>query len=342
MIEAPGAALAQGAGRVRRDPAARRALAEWRRLAGGGRTLLAVSGGADSTALALAIAPRAPGSCVIGHVRHVMRSHAETRADRDAVAQLAQRLQTPFVEAALGPIAGNPEDTARRARRRALAELAARARCVCVATGHTADDQAETLIMALARGAGLRGWSAMPASAPLGPGVSLIRPMLGVTRADSERLCRLAGVPWRDDHTNDDPARARAHLRARVTPALRQRWPGVAERLSAAARVAADAQGLVEDRAAEVFGDVYAWPRDRLRRERAIVLDEGLRSAWRRLTGGVGADRLGRRRVGPAVDAIRDRQTVARRFEWPGGVELVVGARLVAMQTPECAGAGRP
>ena len=320
---------------LRRDPAARLIVRRWRRLTGGRRTLVAVSGGADSSALALTLASAEPAALVIGHVRHEMRTEQETAEDRDAVVALAERLGAPMVEARIGSIEGNEEDAARRARRSALTVLARERECVAVAVGHTADDQAETVLMSLMRGAGPRGLAGMPESCQLGEGIRLVRPMLACMRGDAERLCRLAGHDWREDRTNLDETRARAFLRARVIPELRSRWPRGVERSAAAAGLLADAAGLIEDRAREVFGASLGWRREALVRERDIVIGDGLRSAWRRLTGGAGADRLSQRRVGVVLACIRDTQMRDRVFRWPGGVRVQVGARLVTMRRTE-------
>ncbi len=218
---------------VQRDAAARAVLRRWRELTGGSgtrdpdrRTLVACSGGADSTALVLALADSQP---LVGHVVHDLRDRAETSAERDRVASLAAGLGLGFIETAVAvrALPGNAEANARRARYRALEALASRAGCPFVATAHHAGDQLETMLMAMLRGAGIGGLAGMPASRALGRrGVLLVRPMLGIGRADAERLCTLAGVGWATDPTNADISRFRAALRHGPLRALEAMRPG--------------------------------------------------------------------------------------------------------------------
>lgn len=316
--------------RVRRLGSARRLAARWRTLTSGAPTLCACSGGADSTALLLALAAAEPARLTAAHVVHDMRPTSEALADRDAVRDLAARLAVPFVEASASrDSAGNTEAQLRRSRYAALAALARQERCAFVATGHTADDQLETMVMALARGAGLRGMRGAAEHREIAEGVTLIRPLLSVTRDEAERICAAAGVEWRTDATNADTARLRAALRAGPLRDLLALRPAAARRASETAALLRDAQTVVESRARAVFGERLAWPRDMLRAEPAVVVGEGLRAAALRLREGAGADRLTSRVVRPAVDAVRDDSTEPRAFEWAGGVRIEVTAREV-------------
>lgn len=307
---------------------------------------MACSGGADSVALAVALAAAAPGFVEIGHVVHGMRSAAESGADRDMVRDLAGALGAGFFERTLRAEIGNAEASARRGRLEALVEMAAEARCGFIAAGQHAGDQFETVLMALARGAGPRGAGGMPRSRELALGVTLVRPMLGVEREDCERICRLAGVEWRHDRTNDDRTRTRAAIRHNVTPAVLAVRPGAVRRAAESAELLADAAGLVEDRARVVFGDGFSWQREKIAAERRVVIGEGLRSAYARLAGGAGRDRLSQRRVNSAIEAIRDGATHERFFTWPESVRLDIGAGLVSMKREASArgrvGAGDP
>jgi hypothetical protein len=241
--------------------------------------------------------------------------------------------------------ADNAERSARDARYGALGAMAFEAGASFVATGHHADDQLESVVMGLIRGAGADGLRGIAPSRPLlgGTGlqtgasaslstITLIRPCLTITHADAERLCRDAGVASRIDATNADTTRLRAALRHGPLRDLAAIRPRAALRAAASAELLRDAAGLVQDRAREVFGPELTWPRDRLRAERAIVIGAGLRRAALRLTGGAHGDALTSKALGPAVGAIRDDSTEARAFDWAGGLRLTVGARRVGLE----------
>jgi tRNA(Ile)-lysidine synthase len=183
-----------------------------------GRVILAVSGGADSTAL-MVLAQRwrrrrARGPhLVVATVDHGLR--LGSRAEAKAVGALARRLGLtheilPWRGAK--PTTGI-EAAAREARYRLLAELARRLGADAIATAHTLDDQAETVLMRLAAGSGPAGLAGMRAL-DLRHGVVLLRPFLGVRKARLLATLARAGIGWVDDPMNADPAFARARLRA--------------------------------------------------------------------------------------------------------------------------------
>ncbi len=301
--------------RIRRLAPARAAVRSWRELTGGRPTLIACSGGADSTALAIALA--GGRGHAIAHIVHDMRPASEANVDRDAVRELAGKLGLPFHESQVScRDDGNVESAARRARYRALERIARDANIAFVASAHHADDQFESLVMALIRGAGLRGLSGIAPSRPLSDSVTLVRPMLRLTRADSEAICRAAGIEWVHDRTNLDETRARAGLRLGPIAQIRDHRPGAALRAAKSADLLRDAAQVVEERVIGVFGDADQWPRARLRTETALVVGAGLRRAALRVSGGIGADRLTARIVDPVVRAVRDNSTEPRRFTW--------------------------
>ncbi len=330
---------------TRKDAAVRRITPTWRELTGGTgrgrdsvrRTLLACSGGADSSAMVLALAAGAASpekTFVVAHIVHDLRPAADALADRDATRELAEALGIPFVEARVNvrPEGGNAEAAARRLRYAALERLASEQRCPVIATAHHADDQLETMLMALVRGGGPRGLAGIAECSRRG-GLRLIRPMLGMTRADCERLCREAGWPWREDATNKDASRLRAALRQRVLPVLEAIRPGASRRAARSAGLFGGAAALVRERAQGLIerGECdlgFAWGRRDLRREPAIVVGEVLRRAALCLADGRNADRLGSNLVMPVVRALRGRCTDPRRFQWPC-VEVSVDAHSV-------------
>lgn len=323
------------AARVRQLASTRRIVRRWRVLTAVGasqRTLVACSGGADSTALALALAS-ATRDLAIAHVLHDLRPQAQALADRDSARALAETLDLPFVEARVQvrQTPGNAEALARKARYAALATLAHRAGAPFVAVAHHADDQLETLVMGLIRGSGPRGLSGAAERRALDDGVWLIRPMLGCARMDAERLCAAAGLTWREDATNTDMARLRAFLRHGPLADVRRRRPAASMRAARAARLCRDAAGLVRDRARAVFGDGFDWPREALARERSIVIAEGLRLAFRALTCGEGLDRVSGRLLDDACRAIRDGRGGERRFAFPARLELRIDSSRVRL-----------
>lgn len=339
---------------------ARRVVAQWRRLTtpsaragargrgAGAGTLLAVSGGADSSAMALAMAALAgPARLVIGHVVHDLREPAAALADRDATRALADRLGLEFVERSVRvrDEPGNAEAAARRLRYRALAEMARGVGVRFVATAHHADDQLETVLMAMLRGAGPRGLAGIAERRRLvgaggqeqGGGVWVVRPMLVLGRASAERLCRESGWPYRVDSTNADTTRLRAALRARVTPVLAELRPEAAARAVGLSRLMRGVCALVDRRSARLAGGspVGPWARSAVRRAGEVEIGQLLRNAAAVASPGqAGADRLSARVVGAAVAAIKDGCTDPRRCRL-GGVEVLVTAREVTV-VPRC------
>ncbi|MEV4198083.1 tRNA lysidine(34) synthetase TilS [Micromonospora globbae] len=228
--------------------AVRRALAG---LTADGPVLVACSGGADSLALADAaafVAPRLGRRAGLVTVDHGLQEGSAERAAAVAAWAVARGLAP--VEAVRVDVAGRlggPEAAAREARYEALVATARRHGAAALLTGHTRDDQAETVLLALARGAGPRGLAGMPARRDLG-GVPLLRPLLDVSRDQTRAACAALDLtPWVDPH-NSDPAYARARVRAEALPALvRALGPGVLDGLARTARlVAADNAALDE------------------------------------------------------------------------------------------------
>lgn len=320
---------------VRSDPAARRVVREWRRLtapsecaaAVGGRTLVACSAGADSTALLLILAG-ATDNLVAAYIRHDMRPPAQTDLDLAFVRELAASLGVTFVTRDVSLEPGNPEAQARRARYAALTDLALEHACPFVAVAHHADDLLETQLMALLRGASLRGLASLRPRRRLSSRVTLIRPMLALTRDDAMRICAGAGVRPIQDATNLDTDRLRAALRAGVLGGLA---PRAARRAHQTAALMRDAHALIAERAREVRADQGAWCRDTLAAQRTVVIIEAIRAEFRRQTLGVGLDALSSRALAPVVRAIRDESNEPRVFPLPSGVRIEVGERRVRM-----------
>ena len=224
--------------------AVRRWLAEH---AGGGPVTVACSGGPDSLALVAAAAREAPGVTALV-VDHGLQPGSADVAARAAAHALALGCAHARVLPVIVGAAGGPEAAARHARYPALRGASAGA---VVLLGHTLDDQAETVLLGLARGSGARSLAGMPAwDDPWG------RPLLGVRRAETVRACAELGVAaWSDPH-NDDPAHTRVRLRHEVLPLLEEVLAGgVAAALARTAAQLRDDDAALEAVAAGVAVD---------------------------------------------------------------------------------------
>lgn len=227
------------------------------RLSPGPRTWwVAYSGGLDSTVLLHAMAAlRARTGCVLraAHIDHGLQS-ASARWTRTCAA-VCERLGIPLEVRSLDarPARGeSPEAAARNARYRALAGLLGDGDCLL--TAHHRDDQAETLLLQLLRGAGPHGLAAMPALESFARGFHA-RPFLGLDRGDLEAWAREAGLEWIEDPSNFDVGFRRNYLRHEILPRLRVHWPALGRTLARSAAHCAAAAAVIDERAE----DDLAW-----------------------------------------------------------------------------------
>lgn len=220
------------------------------------RGLVALSGGADSLALALACAVlvgtregRRLNPIGAAVVDHGLQSGSDAVAAAAAgVARILGLTPVTVTRVEVARTGDGPEADARRARREALAAAARDAvpgaGAAVVLTAHTADDQAEQVLLGLARGSGTRSLAGIPARGTLPGGAAVARPLLGLTRADTETICRWAGLTWFEDPHNRDPTLLRSRVRTRVLPALEDPdaglGPGVRAGLVRTAAIAAE------------------------------------------------------------------------------------------------------
>ncbi|MFI6074944.1 tRNA lysidine(34) synthetase TilS [Actinoplanes sp. NPDC051343] len=208
-----------------------------------GLVLVACSGGADSLALAAAarFVGRGRGVGLVTVDHGLQEGSAQRASDVAGWARAAG-----FDPVVVAPVRtdgrpGGPEAAARTARYEALTAAASSHGASAVLLGHTRDDQAETVLLALARGAGPRGLAGMPVRRGI-----LLRPLLDVARADTRKACAALGlVPWDDPH-NVDPSYARARVRSDALPALvAALGPAVVDNLARSApMIAADNEAL--------------------------------------------------------------------------------------------------
>ncbi len=178
------------------------------------RAVVALSGGADS-AVAARLMQDLGVPCRAVHIDHGLPGSAAMRAAAGAVAQVLDiDLEVHAVTVAAGP---SPEDQARTARYAALEGQLDEGEWLV--TGHTIDDQAETVLLHLLRGTGFDGLGGIPRRRG-----RILRPLLAVTRAQTRELATLLGIPWRDDPSNEDLDLRRNELRRVVIPDLERRF----------------------------------------------------------------------------------------------------------------------
>ncbi len=330
----------------------RNLITEWRRLQlpfSGGSVVVAVSGGADSVSLLLAMVDlfkrkKIEHRIIAAHLNHGLRE-AESDSDEDFVRELANRLGVEFVcELISVSKKGNLEQNARNARYEFLRSTAMNNDAFAVLTGHTMNDQAETFLLNLIRGSGIDGLTAMPsirslqASATneparaetienlefeisdLGSEIKLIRPLLTwAKRSDTESFCVENGVEYRNDAMNDDVEFKRVRIRRELIPMLQTMNPKIIETLAVTA-------GLIGGRDIAIQIPICA----ELKTSELRPLSEGelfqtLRS-WLRLqrgnTRGIGLKHI------KAVAQLIFSEKSGRMAELPGGVVVRSGGEL--------------
>jgi tRNA(Ile)-lysidine synthase len=236
--------------------------------------VVAVSGGPDSVALLHALATlqlaqsASHRSLVIAHLNHQLRG-LDSDGDERFVHQLHDALQARGVtelvlrceRADVGACArqegDNCESVGRRIRYDWLTRIARESNAPFVATGHTADDQAETVLHRLLRGTGLRGLRGIAARRPLAPGIELIRPLLEATRAEVLAYLEAEGQTYREDASNAERKYTRNRIRHELLPYLAQHYnPAIASVLGRLAEQAAQTYENHETKAQELLTEV--------------------------------------------------------------------------------------
>ena len=267
--------------RPRLSDFARRLLAEWRRLglpnedAGkDAAVILAASGGADSTALLLALdelikAKKLSLDLTVAHLDHGLRK--ASKADAHWLENLGNELgyemvmQRSNVKRLAAKTNDNLEQAARRARYEFLEATAKRKRATFVLTAHTLDDQAETILMRLLRGSGAEGLSGtspvrnLQSNSP----VKLVRPLLSwARRTDTESLCRLRNVDFRVDEMNEDEAFSRVRVRKQLLPLMKSFNNRIVEALNRTATLLNEDAAALSDEASRLLEQVGVGPGD--------------------------------------------------------------------------------
>jgi tRNA(Ile)-lysidine synthase len=311
----------------------------------GRSVLVAASGGIDSTVLVHALdalAGRLGLRLALGHVHHGLRGEAAD-ADQAHVEALAGKLAVPALVRRVSPEslrAGRSsrarptlQEAARRLRYAALEEMAREAGAERIATAHTQDDQAETVLLRLLRGTGPSGLGGIPERSPDG---RVVRPLLRVSRREIERFAAARRLSWREDASNRDPAYARARLRrdwlGALGEAFNPRWLRAISDLAEAQRRESE---WIEERVSEEArlrlareGDAFV-----LACEGFAALPEALARRLVRhvlIAAGAGRD-LSRRHLERTLAFLRSGRTGAT-LELPGGLALERSRRAVLLR----------
>ena len=302
----------------------------------GARIVAAVSGGPDSLALLHALHCLRDShrlSLCVAHVDHGLR--ATSALDADFVRERAEALALPCtvveVDVPRRPDGTFSEAAARDARYRALASVAVREGAAVIATGHTADDQAETVLLHAVRGAGLAGLRAMSvlSKAPIddGAGIRLFRPLLGVRRSETQAYCRELGLMPLHDETNDDVRIPRNLLRLEAMPLLERLNP---QAVSALARLADTAGGALDFMEAALDAE---WPAMASTSAGAVSLDRDRFRALHPALQGLAVRRVHQQAAGvrETLDAVHVEGALrlasgpsGKESELPGGVRMEV------------------
>lgn len=323
----------------------------------GSHILVACSGGPDSMAL-LFCAIKAGYKVHVGHVVHDMRPRDVALVDKKLVENFCASIGIPFYseevyiqgcakESARLGRSNNVEDAYREGRLQAVESMFHRTvyhfnkngKMNYLITGHHADDQLETMLMKLCRGAGLRGMSGI-AEKMVREDHCIVRPMLGITKSDCYAICRENNLPYTEDMTNQDIDYTRNAIRHKVLPLLKNLFPYCSEQFSNAALVAHSAQLLVEDEVkglskhetiVETFEDngretdnpsSTSIKVEALRIQEDIVIYEWLRKAYQHAVGRRRLGAINKTMCDQVILAIREKKN--RKFIWPHGASVRV------------------
>jgi tRNA(Ile)-lysidine synthase len=309
---------------------ARDAIERYEMLTRGATVVVAVSGGADSSAL-LDVLARLPFDLTLApaHVDHGLREDSS-----DVAARLARRLSEAGLEVHLvrapdlsGP---NLQARARAFRYGFLETVAARVGAGRIATGHTLDDRVETTLGRLLHGAGTEGLAGIPPADG-----RRVRPLVGVRRAETRAYCEERGLEFFDDPANDDLRFERVAVRRELVGAIESRWGDGAVRAVAtsAERLREDADALTR-LANRVYGDVARGDGDDLE-----IATEELRALPRALRRRVLEKAVGRVRdrsggIDAALDLLDRSPSAPKRFAVAAGIELSVEPARVLVRRP--------
>jgi len=322
--------------------------AEWRDV----HVLAAVSGGADSVALlrSLAALKRAVGGegrLIAAHFNHGLRGPASD-ADAAWVEDLCRRLGIACETGRAattgdGELANDSELAARDARYAFLTKTAQQTGARYVTTGHTLDDQVETVLHRLFRGTGLAGLAGIPSARALAEGVTLVRPLLSQTRDQIESYLRQLCQDYRHDQTNDDPRYTRNWIRHELLPLIQDRTElAAAPAILGLSQQAAQTQAWIDDQAQQLVQGAFDLQPSagsiRIRTkplspQPLLLVREACRQAWRGMgwpeqaMGRAQWDQLAQQVVEPSVPEV---------LNLPGDVRAERQANTLLLSRPSC------
>jgi tRNA(Ile)-lysidine synthetase-like protein len=295
-----------------------------RKAIGNQDVLVGVSGGADSLALLLlcqgaALQETSDFEVVAAHINHGLRDEADE--EQKMVEQLCARIGIRCVSkrVTVEPHNGSIAAGARNARYNALREIAAELHFDVVAVAHHAEDQLETMLMALCRGGGLRKLSGIAAVRPLSEKIDLHRPLLHVEKSALISICQLARVSWCEDPTNRDPSTPRGRLRNDVIPVIRELW-------SAADKHASNASTMLHAAADSFEASIPTgneWDRNLLAEFPLPVIDAALQRAI--------GEHATFSTIQSITEAVVDESTQPRTFHFKNGCYATITAHDVVV-----------
>lgn len=296
----------------------------------GDTLIVALSGGADSTAL-LDLLSRLTDynlRLIVTHLNHCLRG-VESDADQESCLELASRYAIPFevrridVKSLASENRLNLEDAGRRARIEFLDEISRKYGAAAVVLAHHADDQAETVLMRLLRGSGMTGLSGMAYRNARG----YVRPLLEISRSEIEQYLRRCGLTWREDASNSDTTYLRNRVRHQLLPLLEEYNPAIRSCLASTAAILGDDEALLDELTEQAFAGSCRIGEGRvvcgvgqLRMLNPALRRRVLRHAYKQLTGNL--ERVSLRHIDSICELI-DSDRPNSRLALPQGVTAV-------------------
>lgn len=238
----------------------KKTLKKYKMLTQGEKVILGVSGGADSIAMLYALNELVDYGLelIVAHLNHGIRGD-EAKGDAEFVKETAKSLRLTFVYGEVDTLSFKEEsqlsleDAARTLRYKFFDQVLNKHYATKIATAHTLDDQAETVLMRLLRGSGSRGLSGIP---PVSN--SIVRPLIDTPRSEIEEYLRSKGVEWVEDSTNESPEFLRNRIRQDLLVELESYNPQIKETLSRTAEILRSEEGFIRREALKHFDDIFS------------------------------------------------------------------------------------